>query len=196
MGYKQRSALDIEISYNTAFSSYMLFPIICFLRVDGIDMADITSEMRARAFEEFKEKCENDYYVEYFWFPSQKDCWINCWKNDGKANDAAEYPCPFVVEYQEFTNNTIFRILPASFQMRVMSIFAMLDLPERKRDNPSGTPISEAIHFRRGTQNMRLTDMEWEIPIPGLKSDPSKADWSVVQKAWWAVLKYFHNRFN
>ena len=199
-----------EVRWISKFHTMLHFPHIfcslytyCFLHVDGIDMAGITSEMRARAFEEFKEKCENDYYVEYFWFPSHKECWINCWKNDGKASDAAEYPCPFVVEYQEFTtflsgvaNSTIFRILPASFQMRVLSTFAMLDMPERKIDNPIVTPVSEAIHFRRGIQNMRVNDMEWEIPIPGLKSDPSKADWSVVQKAWWAVLKNFYDRFN
>ncbi len=40
------------------------------------------------------------------------------------------------------------------------------------------------------------SSMEWNIPIPGLKSDPSKPDWSVCQKAWWAVIKIFDNRFN
>lgn len=38
--------------------------------------------------------------------------------------------------------------------------------------------------------------MEWEIPIPGLKSDPSKPDWSVAQKAWWAAIKIFYQRYN
>jgi len=31
---------------------------------------------------------------------------------------------------------------------------------------------------------------------PGLKSDPSKPDWSVCQKAWWAVIKRFYDRYN
>jgi hypothetical protein len=43
---------------------------------------------------------------------------------------------------------------------------------------------------------MRVHCIEWEIPIPGLKSDPSKPDWSVCQKAWWAALKIFYDRFN
>jgi len=31
---------------------------------------------------------------------------------------------------------------------------------------------------------------------PGLKSDATKPDWSVVQKAWWAVIKIFYDRIN
>ena len=28
--------------------------------------------MLSNAFKEFEIQCENDYYVEYFWFPGQK----------------------------------------------------------------------------------------------------------------------------
>lgn len=31
--------------------------------------------------------------------------------------------------------------------------------------------------------------MEFEIPIPPLSSDPSKPDLSIVQRAWWDVIK-------
>lgn len=31
--------------------------------------------------------------------------------------------------------------------------------------------------------------MEFEIPIPALASDPSKPDLSIVQRAWWDVIK-------
>jgi hypothetical protein len=181
----------------------LIFSTKFLFYADGIDMSGITSEMLSEAFEKFKDRCENYYYSEWFWFPTSKECWVNCWKNDGDKKDAREYPCPFVVEYQEFTtflsgvaNSTIFRILPKQFQMRVLTTFAMLDMPERTSENPIVTPVSEALHFRRGIQNMRVNDMEWEIPIPGLKSDPSKPDWSVSQKAWWTVLKIFYDRFN
>ena len=144
-------------------------------------MTGITEEMLDEAFEEFKYNCENDYYVEYFWFPGQEKTWINCWNNDGDCTKAVEYPCDFTIKYQETTtflsgivNNTIFRFLSPKFQMNVLSTFAMLDLPERSDDNPIVTPLIEGLHFRRGISNMRVKDMEWEIPIPGLKSDPSK----------------------
>jgi hypothetical protein len=50
------------------------------------------------------------------------------------------------------------------------------------------TPLIDALHFRRGIQNMRVLDMEWEIPIPGCADDPTKPNWSVCQDAWWAVI--------
>ncbi len=31
--------------------------------------------------------------------------------------------------------------------------------------------------------------MEWEIPLPALASDSSKPDLSIVQRAWWDIIK-------
>lgn len=36
---------------------------------------------------------------------------------------------------------------------------------------------------------MRVRDMELQIPIPSLRSDPSRPDFSVVRRAWWDVIK-------
>ncbi|EKG17034.1 hypothetical protein MPH_05723 [Macrophomina phaseolina MS6] len=35
---------------------------------------------------------------------------------------------------------------------------------------------------------MRVRDIELQIPIPGLPSDPSQPDFSVVQQAWWDAI--------
>jgi hypothetical protein len=35
---------------------------------------------------------------------------------------------------------------------------------------------------------MRVRDLEFQIPIPGLASDPSKPDWSIVRRAWWDII--------
>lgn len=170
---------------------------------DGIDMKGVTEEARAEAFKEFVDRCENDYYVEYFWFPLQKKCWINNWKNNGNPADAEDYPSPAKARNQAISiflsgvlNSTIWPRLPGRFQVKVTSAFAMLVLPERTEENPIVTPLIDALHFQRGIHNMRVRDMEWEIPIPGLKSDPSKPDWSVAQKAWWAAIKIFYQRYN
>ena len=32
------------------------------------------------ALEEFKERVEEGYYAEWFWFPYQSDVWVNTWK--------------------------------------------------------------------------------------------------------------------
>ena len=85
----------------------------------------------------------------------------------------------------EIAANTIFKVLPPRFQLKVLTGIAMRVLPERTNDNPIVAPVSEALHFRRGIQNMRVNDTEWEIPIPGIRGDPSKPDYSVIQKAWW-----------
>lgn len=36
---------------------------------------------------------------------------------------------------------------------------------------------------------MRVRDIELQIPIPPLASDPTKPDWSIVQKAWWDAIE-------
>ena len=36
---------------------------------------------------------------------------------------------------------------------------------------------------------MRVRDMELQIPLPPRKDDPSKPDFTIVQRAWWDVIK-------
>lgn len=147
----------------------------------NIDMSGITDAMLEEAFEDFKDKCDNAYYSEWFWYPGQKKCWINCWDNDGDQSKAVMSPDPLVKQYQEAStflsavaNNTLFELLPPKFQIATLSTFAMFEAPERDDDHPSTTPLIEALHFRRGIHNIPCVDMEWEIPIPSLPSDPSK----------------------
>ena len=41
----------------------------------------ITSERLAQARDDFIKRCETDYYLEWFWFPYQEDCWVNTWSS-------------------------------------------------------------------------------------------------------------------
>ncbi len=171
--------------------------------LDEVDLKGITDSMLDEAYEEFKRACENDYYVEYFWFPTQKKCWVNNWKNDGDSKEAVDYPSPKSTRLQRLStflsnlsNNTIFTNLPGKLQVFVLSTTAMAVLPAKTEDNPIVTPLIDALHFQRGIHNMLCYDMEWELPIPGLKSDPSKPDWSIAQKAWWIAIKIFYERYN
>ena len=50
------------------------------------------------------------------------------------------------------------------------------------------TLLPDALHFRRGVQNMRVRDLELQIPLPPKKDDPTKPDFSVAQRAWWDVI--------
>ena len=41
----------------------------------------ITTEQLEVAQSEFEERCERDYYLEWFWFPYQQDAWVNTWSS-------------------------------------------------------------------------------------------------------------------
>jgi hypothetical protein len=46
------------------------------IKDNKITDADIASARKA-----FIKRCEEDYYLEWFWFPYQTDCWVNTWKS-------------------------------------------------------------------------------------------------------------------
>ena len=35
---------------------------------------------------------------------------------------------------------------------------------------------------------MRVRDMEFQIPLPALASDPTKPDFTIIRRAWWDVI--------
>lgn len=45
----------------------------------------ITPKDLADAREAFIKRCEEDYYLEWFWFPYQRDCWVNTWKSESRC---------------------------------------------------------------------------------------------------------------
>ncbi len=163
-----------------------------------IDMTGITPQDLETAWQDFVTRCEQDYYAEWFWFPYQKECWINTWKNDGDKANASDYPGPFWTHIQEaeeylaeLANDTVFRLLPGKTQAELTGHLAMALMPS---NTTIVTPLIDALHFRRGIQNMRVLDMELEIPIPAAADDPNKPDWSVCQQAWWMIITNLYQR--
>jgi len=180
-------------------------PPLNFQVPKNIKMKNITQHKLDQAFQQFVNHCENDYYCEFFWFPGQDNCWINAWNNDASSKHGIEHPNKFQVQNEQtcsflcdIMNDSVFQILPPSFQMNVMSTMAMTDLPHCEDDEQDNivVPLIEALHFRRGIQNMRVSSMEFEIPIPPRKDDPTQPDYTVCQKAWWAVIQRFYERYN
>jgi hypothetical protein len=41
----------------------------------------ITEAQFEDARKEFIHRIENDYYLEWFWFPYQRQCWVNTWSS-------------------------------------------------------------------------------------------------------------------
>ena len=48
---------------------------------DMIKESKITSQDLANARDAFIKRCEEDYYLEWFWFPYQQDVWVNTWSS-------------------------------------------------------------------------------------------------------------------
>lgn len=46
---------------------------------------NITPAKLAAARKAFIKRCEEDYYLEWFWFPYQKDCWVNTWQRKSSS---------------------------------------------------------------------------------------------------------------
>ena len=166
----------------------------------NVDLRGVTPAQKEEAFRAMVESFEKKYYNEYFWFPLQRECWINCWENDGNVNNAEIYPtnCESMMEafFQavlNFANIKIFRWLLPVISTSIIGWGAMKNLTQRQ-DYVVWLP--DALHFVRGIQNLRCLDMEWEIPIPSLPDDETKPDWSIVQKCWWDVITSVYSRYN
>jgi hypothetical protein len=164
-----------------------------------------TQEQLDAAWADFILRAETDYYSEWFWFVFQEKSWVNTWKNDGAYADARDYPGPLLVFFQNagtylanLLNETVFRLLPSSLgwvQAQLLAGASMRVLPDIEAGAPSiVTPLIDALHFVRGIQNMRVLDMELEIPLPPRADDPNKPDWNVVRQAWWAVITRVYQR--
>lgn len=141
----------------------------------------------------FEHSCEHDYYTEWFWFALQDQTWTNCWNNDGKKEHAkpisqSRVAIQNVQSIMGRLCNAVVGRLSGSMQTKLISDMTMAVLPDLTNEEPDTVPLIEGLHFRRGIQNLRVVDMELQIPIPGRADDPSKPDWNTVQKAWWSVI--------
>jgi hypothetical protein len=164
----------------------------------AVDMRNISRADLNHARRRFAAQCERAYYAEWFWFPYQQRAWVNCWRNDGARADAQPYPSDQETHLQEMETylieletDTAFRRLPGRRQAELFGALAMAGMPS---DVSIVTPVSDALHFRRGIHNFRVRDMEFEIPIPPRADDRTRADWSICQRAWWDVIRNVYER--
>ncbi|PWW76071.1 hypothetical protein C7212DRAFT_194991, partial [Tuber magnatum] len=149
------------------------------------------------ARQDFIRKAETSYYSEWFWFPYQPKAFVNCWDDTDDPSGLIDYPTypDLFLQWLEgwlggvMNDDPLFRALPGRWQAVIFSSLAMLSLPPNGPLNSRiKTHLINGLHFRRGIQNMRVRDMELQIPIPPLASDPTKPDWTVVQRAWWDAI--------
>jgi len=172
-------------------------------QMNKLGLAGITDEQHNEAVTKFVHRCETEYYSEWFWFILQPTAWVNTWSDGAdKADIAVDYPSPIMTKIQQtelyimnLANTYVFSHLKPSVQAKLICGGAQKALPNIQEDEPPiVTPTIDALHFARGIQNMRVRDMEWEIPIPEGKD--GKADWRVCQEAWWMVIKAVYDEYD
>ncbi|KAF7502144.1 hypothetical protein GJ744_006980 [Endocarpon pusillum] len=185
-------------------------PDIC-LAIPPLSETDIPNALRrgrtwtgdeiSAAVRDFESRAANDYYSEWFWFTYQQTAWVNTWNETPKQPaGVSEYPSAFETWLQwvqgwlaqVVTNTEFFKAIPGYWQAQLLATLGMAALPPtlfEDKEPEIKTYLPDALHFRRGVQNMRVRDMEFQIPIPSSKNDPEKPDWSIVRRAWWDVIK-------
>lgn len=163
----------------------------------------VTPEERASDIATFERHCREDYYSEWFWFPYSDRCWINCWNDTSDSAGVVDYPSDterFFMFISQFTMNVIqfapvLNDLISATELQetavtLLSHIAMLALPEF--ETPKKTFLTDALHFQRGIQNVRVLDVEVEIPLVA-RRQPETAnqdvqDLGLVRRAWWDAI--------
>lgn len=159
----------------------------------------VTPEQRAQDIAAFEDHCSNSYYVEYFWFPYSDLCWVNNWNDTTDAQGVINYPSDgqtFFMFISQFTMNVLQYssvlqelITAASLDTAAVTLIsraAMLALPEWKK--PVKTYLTDALHFQRGIQNVRVLDVEVEMPVLPKADKQGVPDYNLVRRAWWDAI--------
>lgn len=91
-----------------------------------------------------------------------------------------------ILQYTPLLNELIEAVHMPEAAVTLISRAAMFALPTKNVK----TYLPDALHFQRAIQNVRVRDMEVEIPLVAKAGQPDKIDFSIVQRAWWdAILK-------
>ncbi|PHH78469.1 hypothetical protein CDD80_6812 [Ophiocordyceps camponoti-rufipedis] len=168
------------------------------LRGSWFSSPDVDEQL-AKATADFQKRALHDYYSEWFWFTYQQKAWVNTWNPTTDPTDVISYPNDAQVFLQwvegwiggVMTSSLLFNAIPGYWQAQLLATIGMAALPPTKgeQDTPRyKTSMMNALHFRRGIQNMRVRDLEFQIPLPPSAADPTKPDLTLVQRAWWDMI--------
>jgi hypothetical protein len=167
----------------------------------ALRLPNLTPAEREADLARFKDQVTNWYYTEWFWFPYSSEFWVNCWNNTTDPSGTVDYPSntqTFIMFLSQFTLNVLqsapilTELITAlnlnSAAVTLISEAAMFALPAW--DTPLKTYLPDALHFQRGIQNVRVLDVEVEIPLQPSSStaNPSVPDYELVQRAWWDAI--------
>ena len=156
-----------------------------------------TPEQKQQDQATFEKRATDDYYSEWFWFPYSDYAWVNCWDNTPDASKVVDFPDDLHI-FLSFAQTVTMNVLQNTplldklinavklneAAVTLISRAAMFALP----DKPVKTYLTDALHFQRAIQNVRVRDMEVEMPLLPKATNPSLPDYTVVQRAWWDAI--------
>ena len=98
---------------------------------------------------EFIQRAETHYYAEWFWFPLQKDVWVNTWENNGSEAESRNIPSDFeaFLEWleewiaEQLNNWAVYQLLPGEVQAKILGFFTLFQLPNITDNDPSRTSL-------------------------------------------------------
>ncbi|KAL0931490.1 uncharacterized protein CTRU02_214225 [Colletotrichum truncatum] len=163
---------------------------------------DLSSQDKQKYQKSFEQRATNDFYSEWFWFPYSDRVWVNCWNDTTDSTGVVDFPDNLHIFFsfiQTFTMNVmqnselLNRLVDHCFAeaaVTIISRFAMWALPSKAVK----TYLPDALHFQRAIQNVRVRDMEVEIPLVakgGKTPKPNEVveiDYAPIQRAWWDAI--------
>ena len=169
------------------------------------DWKKLSQQDKAKRQQDFEDCAANYFYAEWFWFPYSDYAWVNTW-NDTKdpagvqrfpdrLNTLLQWLQTFTINVAQNSNILNWLVDKTSLteaSVTMLSRLAMMTLPAP--DKPIKTFVPDALHFTRGVQNVRVRDIEVEMPLVGKREDPKQINWQLVQRAWWdAILLVYEN---
>lgn len=135
------------------------------------------------------------FYVNYYWFAFQPNCWVHNW--DAKPFNPAvdvrpEYPDAKQVWWQrtqlnisEVLQKTVLNLLPP---VKIARLFGISGMALQPNDEIILASCPDAYHFRRGIHQKKVRDFEVNISIP--KNAYGEYEWEIVQQAWWTAIRW------
>src|SRR5208282_4331146 len=110
-------------------------------------VAQHSQETMDKALDDFIRRAENDYYAEWYWWPLQRDVWVNTWNNDGLEAESKTIPSDFQAFLQwleewiaELLSEwPVWQAVPGELQAKLLAFFALTQLPNVTDNDPSRT---------------------------------------------------------
>lgn len=132
--------------------------------------SNISTKDLEDARQEWIRRCEEDHFHEWFWFPFQKNAWVNTWKRRPKKHEDSDLPrfpefgLPGHEDTQVYgafaASIAGWEWLPGPQQAYSFGLASLASLPNIRPDQPSMTSyISEGLHFRGGTRTYRCLQL-------------------------------------